>query len=857
MTKYTYDQSDRLAQITHPDQQFVRYGYDLLDNITSLTTSAGTTSYGYDVLNHLDTVKDGDRTLADYDYDKVGNLVGTKFANGSVESRQYDTRNRLTQVTTKNVVGTVFSGFTYTLDAVGNRTKVVEHSGRSVDYTYDWLNRLTEEKITDVVAGNRTIGYNYDSVGNRLTRADSVEGLTTYIYDKNNRLTSLTGGTEVTQFTYDNNGSMLSRSNPNETVTYDWFNDGENRLAGVKVTNANGTQEQKYVYDAFGDRVATIADGVRTNYLTAPIWNLPQVLMEYDVNGQVLADYTHGVGLVRSRRDDREAFYHTDGLGSTRAITDTVGLVTDRYTYDAFGVLLNQTGTFGNSFGFAGEQRDSQTNLDYLRARYYDPSLGRFISKDPFSGFLNDPMSQHDYQYAHANPVRYTDPSGYFTMGDVMATITMASQLAVMGGVGFGVGYITGAAATGASGEEILGMFGEWGAGFANGVSGGMLTNVYEASTGQKIEPNHAMLYNAGNVTGIGVAFLVGMQAATWATTTAGRMSWVSQIDDALDIYDAAEATYNLYQSWQDNGKFEREDVWNLTAYVPFAGAILSPKKFFAANKAIKGGAESSDLSLKKSTDHVKTKSGNCFVAGTEILTTEGEKNIEDIKVGDWVIADDPTTPGEIEARQVLDTFVRHTSALVDLYVDGEVISTTGEHPFWTPDKGWVEAKDLQVGSLLQTEDGRIIDVDRVEKREGDFTVYNFKVEGFHTYFVSEVGVLVHNADNYGKYLKDNIGDPPSGMTDPHAHHILYKKGRGANQQSLVREGQDILKKHGIDPIWGLENLTWAPNRVNGQHRTETLQDLVNDLKAVDAAGGGKDDIVNVLRDHGDRAAGR
>jgi len=135
-----------------------------------------------------------------------------------------------------------------------------------------------------------------------------------------------------------------------------------------------------------------------------------------------------------------------------------------------------------------------------------------------------------------------------------------------------------------------------------------------------------------------------------------------------------------------------------------------------------------------------------CFVVGTEILTVDGIKNIEDIRVGDWVIADDPTTPGEIEAKQVLETFVRETDALVDLYVDGEVISTTGEHPFWTPDLGWVEAKDLVVGSLLQTGDGRIIDVDKVEKREGKFPVYNFKVEGIPTYFVSELGILVHNA---------------------------------------------------------------------------------------------------------------
>ena len=147
-----------------------------------------------------------------------------------------------------------------------------------------------------------------------------------------------------------------------------------------------------------------------------------------------------------------------------------------------------------------------------------------------------------------------------------------------------------------------------------------------------------------------------------------------------------------------------------------------------------------------------------------------------------------------------MDTFVRETDALVDFYVDGEVISTTGEHHFWVPDYGWVEAKDLIVGSLLQTGDGRVVDVDWVEKREGKFEVYNFNVEDFHTYFVSDLGILVHNAD-YNKILRGYIGGPPAGMKNPHAHHILYKKGRGAAQQALAQEGQDILIKHGIDPI--------------------------------------------------------
>ncbi|MEG4529778.1 polymorphic toxin-type HINT domain-containing protein [Microcoleus sp. D2_18a_D3] len=192
---------------------------------------------------------------------------------------------------------------------------------------------------------------------------------------------------------------------------------------------------------------------------------------------------------------------------------------------------------------------------------------------------------------------------------------------------------------------------------------------------------------------------------------------------------------------------------------MPFAGAALGGiKSFMAANKTVKGGAQGVDNVLQ-STQRTITKAGNCFVAGTEILTVDGIKNIEDIQVGDWVIADDPTTPGGIEAKQVLETFVRETDALVTLYVDGEVISTTGEHPFWVSDKGWVEAKDLVVGSLLQTGDGRVVDVDKIERREGKFPVYNFKVEGIPTYFVSDLGILVHNANYDEPWMPQNPND--------------------------------------------------------------------------------------------------
>ncbi|MGF7046955.1 peptidoglycan hydrolase-like protein with peptidoglycan-binding domain/prefoldin subunit 5 [Paenibacillus sp. DS2015] len=110
---------------------------------------------------------------------------------------------------------------------------------------------------------------------------------------------------------------------------------------------------------------------------------------------------------------------------------------------------------------------------------------------------------------------------------------------------------------------------------------------------------------------------------------------------------------------------------------------------------------------------------------------------------------------------------------------------------------------------------------------------------------------------DFGKYLKGRIGDPPVNMLNPHAHHTLFKKGLGEAQQKLVQEGQEILRKYNIDPIIGVENLVWAPNRISGQHSIEALENVVNQLKAVDAAGGDLDDFVEILADLGKLAASR
>jgi large repetitive protein len=791
-TTYTYDNKDRLASMTNPDGKAVNYGYDLLSNVTSLQTAASTTTYTYDKLNRLDLVKEGTRTLADYDYDAVGNLSQTKLADGSTEVRNYDVRNRLTQITTKNSVGYTFSGFTYTLDAVGNRMKVVENNGRTVDYQYDILNRLTNEQITDSTNGNRLFNYTYDLAGNRLTKGDSLLGVTNYSYDTNNRLTQTGLGTTITQFTYDNNGSMINRTDGTNTVTYNWANDGENRLLSLTATNPTSTTSSQYVYDAMGSRVASTTDGIRTNYLVAG--NLPQVLLEYDANGVITADYTQGLGLIRKQSANREGFYHTDALGSTRLITDNVGLVLDRYNYDAFGANLNQTNTFANSFQFAGEQRDG-TGLDYLRARYYDPSLGRFISKDPYAGSITDPYSQHSYQYAHANPVRYTDPTGYFTMGEALQTIALAG---IIGSTSASIGYVGTKYLLGQiTAEDTYDLFGDWVGGFGNGVSGGISTDIYSSYLGAPIKPRDGFLWNMGNVAGISTSFLIGLKVPILYGAKISQASWLATYQVVTTGYGAGKGIAGLA-----DGKWEFNDVFNLLSLLPLAAPTLGTIKGIAGMKAGNSGGKlgtanaAADEAVQGLTG-TQVKVTNCFVAGTEILTIDGIKNIEEIEVGDWVIADDPNTVGEIEYKQVLDTFVRHTDKLVDLYIDGEVISTTGEHPFWTPDKGWVEAKDLVVGSLVQTEDGRVIDVDGVEQREGDFTVYNFKVEGFHTYFVSDLGILVHNTVCGGS----NSAPNPALEGNPYHPDIVDQRIRPPYRPNPAHDPRTLNPRKTPEPV--------------------------------------------------------
>jgi RHS repeat-associated protein len=418
-TTYAYDLRDRLIQKATP-QGTLTYGYDVAGNLTSIQSSnAGGTSinYVYDQLNRLSTVTDNRSAsgTTTYTYDNASNPQSYVYPNGVQSTYTYSQLNRLTNLAVGKGTSTLAS-YGYTLGPAGNRTAVAEFGGRQVSYTYDALYRLKSETIGGSAnpSNNGSISYQYDSVGNRLSRTSTVTAVptTTYAFDANDRLMT---------DAYDANGNTtVSAGN---TYAYD-FEDHLASQNGGAVTN---------IYDGDGNRAAKTAGGVTTRYLVDDrnLTGYAQVLEEI-VGGAVQRVYTYGLNRISQSQAIGTSFYGYDGHGSVRILTDTAGAVTDRYDYDAFGNIISQAGSTPNVYLYSGEQFDSNLALTYLRSRYLRAPDGRFLTADRFEGNPNDPLSLGRYLYARGNPINVSDPSGNVSLVDVSAAVSIYGILSTI-----------------------------------------------------------------------------------------------------------------------------------------------------------------------------------------------------------------------------------------------------------------------------------------------------------------------------------------------------------------------------------------------------------------------------------------
>lgn len=343
--------------------------------------------------------------------------------------------------------GVTLAKYSYGLGRAGERLTITESDGASeteTTYQYDRLNRLVKE----VIARNGsklTNEYSYDKVSNRISKETKVkgelsaladttsgevqvkEGRTTYTYNALNQLVTESTPEGRITYTYDANGNLVKQSG-SRTVDYSY--DKENHLLRATIQQGNSVTVESYTYDHAGNRLSkTVNESSTTYYVNDTSGSLTQAVAETDRDGKETASYTRGDGLVSMERGGRIWYYIYDGHGSTRLLTNEEGRITDRYAYDACGNLLKKEGDTENDFLYTGEQYNANTGLYYLRARYMDPSTGTFTSMDSYQGSLYDPVSLHKYLYANANPVTYSDPSGYFSLAECSVTTSIQSTL--------------------------------------------------------------------------------------------------------------------------------------------------------------------------------------------------------------------------------------------------------------------------------------------------------------------------------------------------------------------------------------------------------------------------------------------
>jgi len=395
---FAYDNMGRLIGTTTqyaflPSRTFTNtYAYDAASNPTSLVApDENRNDYIYDSLNRLSGLSSSWAGAFGFSHDALGRRTRLARPNGVNTSYSYDNVSRLLSVLHQQS-GVTIDGVSYGLDSAGHRISRTDLLANiTTNYSHDALNQLLQagQGVTT------TENYTYDKVGNRL----SALGMSPYSYNMSNELTSTPNAT----YTYDNNGNTIAMTNSTGTAQYTW--DFQNRLTQVALPGTGGTVTFKY--DPLGRRIEKNSTSGTIIYLYDGL----NIVEEVDQNGNQIARYSHGPGIdepLAMTRGGATSFYEADGLKSITALTGSSGAVTNTYVYDSFGNLAASTGTVTNPFRFAGREYDSETGLYSQRARYYDPSVGRFLSEDPihFRGGINF------YTYVFNNPVDLIDPLG-------------------------------------------------------------------------------------------------------------------------------------------------------------------------------------------------------------------------------------------------------------------------------------------------------------------------------------------------------------------------------------------------------------------------------------------------------------
>ena len=409
-TAFYYDGKGRLTNRTD-NLATTLYGYDANDNPTNVVENGNTNAWTFDAYNHVSSYRDASGNLIQYRYDANGNMTNLIYPGSLTVTYNYDNLNHLTNVTDWTGRKTKLA---YDLD--GRLTRQTRPNGTYRTIGYDAAGQVTN--IWEQMANGLPIAWfrlNWTNSGTLawefaapLPHAVTVP-TRTMTYDADNRLQTFNGLTVGGDLDGNLTNAPLITTN---FATYSY--DARNRLL-----NAGGVTN---IYDALNNRIGQTAGTNTTAYVVNPNAALPQVLMR--IKNGVTNYYVYGAGLMyqitQTGTNTSTLTYHYDYRGSTIALSGDNGLVTDRMEYSLYALTTYRAGTNDTPFWFNGQYgvQTDPNGLLYMRSRYYNPYLCRFINADPsgFGGGLNQ------YAFANGNPASYLDPYGLGALGESALT---------------------------------------------------------------------------------------------------------------------------------------------------------------------------------------------------------------------------------------------------------------------------------------------------------------------------------------------------------------------------------------------------------------------------------------------------
>lgn len=469
-TRYTYDKAGHLTEIRFPDDKTVTKQFNELGKLIKQTNENGEErKFYYDANQNLTREIDPKGQTSRYEY-SPRNMLTKKAAGSEAISYAYDAAGRRTQMI--DATGTTVYRYnpqdlldvaelpdgktiSYQYDANGNRTVVKDPFDKNIYYRINPRNHLDAVSLDETFA-NAEVDYSYTKAGrldvmkqgngietqytyDQMKRVESVNQISPsgntlnkfgYSYDDNRNVLSTTVNGLTDQYTYDKLDRLQTSSQYKETYSYD---DRGNRQT-LESEKEPGFADAAYEFDAWNQLVkATTADGKVVNYkyngdgllyertegekTQRFYYDADKVIAEATVeNGVALPKYRYIRGLnlsMRENTDGEKLYFSQNNHGDVVELRNKSGEVVNSYSYDVWGHPVVKNEQVENSFGFAGELWDDTVSLQYLRARWYDPSQGRFLSEDTYPGDLRNPSSLNLYAYVLQNPLRYLDPSGH------------------------------------------------------------------------------------------------------------------------------------------------------------------------------------------------------------------------------------------------------------------------------------------------------------------------------------------------------------------------------------------------------------------------------------------------------------